>query len=128
MRFIPVGTIVTFIANGKQQRFELLMSSTIDAIEESILEKFVSYREESLCFDGISYMFPNIKSGYAIVEGKIADRLEAQGLNIYYSLKNVKDILKFGIRKGDTLHLGGVSSFTISSVDYGDRMLSLSLE
>lgn len=125
---IPKGTEVSFIADGSLQVFQLEMDSTMDMIEESILEWFTGYREESLCISGVNYMFPNITNGYAIVEGKMAERLEEIGKKTYFSLKNIKDILKLGIRKGDTLHLKDYSSFTIASVDFGNNMVCLSLE
>ena|SRR5437763_11797042 len=128
MIIYPMSSIVTFIANGENQRFELLCNASLDMIEDSILSKFVAYRQESLCVDGINIMFPNIKSGYMVVEGKMADRLIDEGKQTYFSLKNVDNIMKLGIRKGDTLHLKGISSFHVSEVDYGDRVICLELK
>jgi hypothetical protein len=125
---IPKGTTVSFVANGELQKYELEMNATIDMVEESILEWFEGYREESLCFNGINYMFPNIASGYAIIEGKMAERFEEENKKTYFSMKDVKNVLTLGVRKGDTLHLKGYSSFKVSSVDFGNNMICLSLE
>lgn len=124
----PKGSKVSFIANGENEMCELLTESTYDMVEEAILEKFVVYREESLCINGINVMFPNIKSGYLIVEGDMADRLTVEGKHTYYSLKDMQNIMKLGLRKGDILHLKGVSSFKVASVDYGNRVLCVELE
>jgi hypothetical protein len=126
--FVPKGTKVTFVADGEYQEFELVVDSCVDDIETAIFEGYGAYREESLCFNGANYMFPNIKSGYVIVEGKIAEKLLEKKVETWYSLKHVKDVLRLGIRKGDTFHLKGVSSFKISDVDYGDRLLTISVE
>jgi hypothetical protein len=37
------------------------------------------------------------------------------------------NIMKLGVRKGDTLHLKGISSFKVNVVDYGDRTLCIEL-
>lgn len=125
---IPMNSKISFISDGEFQEFILQVDSTMDMIEMAILEGYESFREESLCINGINYMFPNIKSGYMIIEGKIGDILNDEGKETYFSLKNVQNIMKLGIRKGDTLHLNKVSSFKIADVDYGDRLLALSVE
>jgi hypothetical protein len=119
---------MTFIADGEQQRMELLQSSKIDEIEANIYEWFHEYRAESLCINNVNITYPAIKSGYAIVEGKTAQRLLDDGKPTYFSLKNMSYIMKLGIRKGDILHLTGISSFTVTNVAYGDRVLCIDLE
>jgi hypothetical protein len=125
----PLSSVVTFVANGENQMFELLCDATLDMIENSIIEKFeYDYRPESICVNGINIMYPNIKSGYLVVDGKMAERLIEEGKQTYFSLKNTNNIMKLGIRKGDTLHLKGISSFTVSEVDFGDRVLCIELK
>lgn len=124
----PIGSKITFITNGRNEMFKLLAKSTYDMIEEAILEKFESYREESLCINGINVMFPNIKSGYLIIEGKMADMLAKTGKHNYYTLKDIHNIMQLGLRKGDRLDLKGVSSFKVTNVDFGNRVLCVELE
>lgn len=128
MKIYPLSSVVTFVANGENQMFELLCDATLDMIEDCILEKFEAYREESLCVNNINVAYPNIKSGYLVVDGKMADRLIDEGKQTYFSLKNVSNVMKLGLRKGDTLHLKGISSFCVSEVDYGDRVLCVELK
>lgn len=122
------GSKVTFIANGELQIFELEADGSLDMVIEEIGYFFEAYRIDSLCINGINVIYPNIKSGYAIVEGRMANMLLKHGQETYFSLGNMKQIMKLGIRAGDTFHLKGISSFRISSVDYGDRILCLTLE
>lgn len=121
------GSKVEFVADGKTREFELLIDSTYDMIDRAILEGFESYRHESLTINGINLMFPYIRSGYMVVEGKTADILTDKGKQTYFSLKDTQNIMKLGIRKGDVLHLKGISSFTVNAVEYGDRILCLDL-
>jgi hypothetical protein len=124
----PMSSVVTFVANGENQIFQLECDSTIDMIENCIIEYFNDdYRPESICVNGHNVMYPNIKSGYLVVDGKMADMLIAEGKTTYYSLKNMDNIMKLGVRKGDTLHLKGISSFKVNEVDYGDRCLCIEL-
>lgn len=126
--YYTVGSIVTFVANGKNEVFELMCDADITMIEDSILEKFEAYREESLCVNGVSVMYPNIKSGYLVVDGSMAERLIDEGKQTYFSIKNMSNIMRLGLRKGDVLHLKGIASFHVSEVDFGDRCLCVELK
>lgn len=128
MLYYPKGTKVTCVANGKTQKFELKVESTTNTIHEAILEKFEYYREESLCINGINVKYPHINSGYLIVEGKVADLLADEGKSTYFPFKEIKEIMKLGLRKGDIFHLKGLSSFTVNEVDYGNRCLCVELK
>jgi hypothetical protein len=128
MMFVPINSVITFVADGEFQKFKLQKDSYISTIEEAILEGFEDYREESLCIDGKNVMFPNIKSGYLIIEGRMADKLMEHKIETWYSLKDIDSVLRYGIREGDTINLKGISSLKVTEVDYGNQMLCLSLE
>jgi hypothetical protein len=128
MMFVPINTLVTFIANGELQKFTTQVDTSIDIIEEAILDGYSSYREESLCIGGKNVMFPNIASGYMVIEGKIGDSLIKAKRETWLSLKETKKVMKYGLRKGDVLHLKGISSLKVTEVDYGNQMLCVTFE
>ena len=128
MMFVPIDTLVTFIANGELNVFKTQVDTSIDIIEEAILENYNSYREESLCIGGKNVMFPNIASGYMVIEGKIGDSLIKAKRETWLSLKETNKVMKYGLRKGDILHLKGISSLKVTEVDYGNQMLCVTFE
>jgi hypothetical protein len=128
MMFVPINTLVTFIADGKLQLFKTQVDTSIDIIEEAILYNYSSYREESLCIGGKNVMFPNIASGYMVIEGKIGDSLIKAKRETWLSLKETNKVMKYGLRKGDILHLKGISSLKVTEVDYGNQMLCVTFE
>jgi len=73
-------------------------------------------------------MFPNIASGYMVIEGKIGDSLIKAKRETWLSLKETNKVMKYGLRKGDILHLKGISSLKVTEVDYGNQMLCVTFE
>jgi hypothetical protein len=126
--FVPINTLVTFVADGELQTFTTQVDTSVDIIEEAILEGYATYREESLCIGGKNVLFPNIASGYMVIEGMIGDSLMKEKKETWLSLKDTQKVLQYGLRKGDILHLKGISSLKVTEVDYGNQMLCVTFE
>jgi hypothetical protein len=125
---IPKGTLMEFVADGHLQKFEVEEDTTLDWFEDEVYNWFKDYRQESLCINGVSYTHSTITSGYLICEGKLGEVLLDKKVETWYHLKNVKNLLKLGVRRGDIIHLKGLSSVRVTEVDYGYKSLTLSVE
>lgn len=117
------GDTISFVSNNSLQYFFPQSSTTFSSVKESILLLYRNVKEETFRVNGKLLSNEPI-SGYLFIE----DLPTWSKFNkSFYKIKNIKEVMKLGITKGDTLHIKGLSSFKIGKVEFNNGLLVLTV-
>jgi hypothetical protein len=114
------GSKVSFMAGTKIEEIELAQNVKEDDLIFGLDEIYEDVRQETICVNG-QLLYNFIGRGYISIDNPP----KSLDVNIpsFIRIKNIKEVLKLGLRKGDAINLKGLSSFVVQEVRRGNNMM-----